>query len=474
MVERVLLFSIFPMLTDQILSVSNGGSPKSGPLPLGLVFSNVVNNATYDAWPALCTLNDGRLFCVFRRGTAHGTADGVIHYTISDNRGVSWQTPVPITALGDQGYGHKDPGVCALKDGRVLVSYILDGHLVNKCRCKILTPSGTSFTLGKQQVIPDDYWNLFSGSCSNMVELPDGRWAYLQYGKNLGDPGPNAYQGAFSTAIIYSSDEGRTWTPQTLIARGNASIAYDEANMVVLPSGRMVVIIRTGNVGYPEFGYSLTYSDDGGGLWSMPTLVISSANAGKPCPVLLASGAIFMAVRYHNATGYTYAFTSWDGGSTWTSPQQIGANFIAEYAGTSLLSGGNVACVYAYDTITNQTKIDYQEFTDGFGLFSNGAAAAKSHKTGASGTWIAAENLASFTNNFGTIAAGATATTTTTVTGAAITDHVSLTLNSGFPLLIQKAYVSGANTVTIELSNPTAGGMAVNTVTGTVKVTKPV
>ena len=66
------------------------------------------------------------------------------------------------------------------------------------------------------------------------------------------------------------------------------------------------------------------------------------------------------------------------------------------------------------------------------------------------------------------IAAGASASTTVSVTGAAVGDYVIPSFSLSLAGLVLTGYVSGANTVTAVLSNPTAG--AVDLASGTLKV----
>lgn len=57
------------------------------------------------------------------------------------------------------------------------------------------------------------------------------------------------------------------------------------------------------------------------------------------------------------------------------------------------------------------------------------------------------------------IAAGATATTTITATGAAVGDFVIVAPGVSLAGLVMTSYVSAANTVTVVLYNPTAGAI---------------
>ena len=78
-----------------------------------------------------------------------------------------------------------------------------------------------------------------------------------------------------------STDGGRTWGPQSFIARGDTSrvlgFGYGDASLTTLPSGRILCMFACGN-GPKGFRRSLKHttictSDDGGIIWSEPRLV---------------------------------------------------------------------------------------------------------------------------------------------------------------------------------------------------------
>lgn len=60
----------------------------------------------------------------------------------------------------------------------------------------------------------------------------------------------------------------------------------------------------------------------------------------------------------------------------------------------------------------------------------------------------------------GTVAAGSYVTTTVTVSGAVLGDHISVSFSISLALLQLTAYVSAANTVTVVLGNLTGAGVS--------------
>jgi hypothetical protein len=70
------------------------------------------------------------------------------------------------------------------------------------------------------------------------------------------------------------------------------------------------------------------------------------------------------------------------------------------------------------------------------------------------------------------VAAGASTTTTVTVTGAAVGDIANADFGSSIHPLAKNAWVSAVNTVTVELSNLTAGAVDLGSKTLKVEVVK--
>ncbi len=60
----------------------------------------------------------GRFYCSFREGTAHGSYDGAARILVSDD-GEDWE---PLVRFADEGLDLRDPKLCALPDGRLLLS----------------------------------------------------------------------------------------------------------------------------------------------------------------------------------------------------------------------------------------------------------------------------------------------------------------------------------------------------------------
>ena len=138
-----------------------------------------------------------------------------------------------------------------------------------------------------------------------------------------------------------STDGGRTWSPQTFIARGDTSkvlgYGYGDASLTLLPGGRIVCLFACGN-GTKGFRRGLKHttictSDDGGRTWSKPRLIpfpdtLHSAFVTSGKGVCDADGDILLAADvlpqdYPDPMPVpwpieVHLFYSKDGGESWT------------------------------------------------------------------------------------------------------------------------------------------------------------
>ena len=75
-------------------------------------------------------------------------------------------------------------------------------------------------------------------------------------------------------AVRKSSDNGRTWTPQHIIARGDGQsddrFGYGDPALAVAPSGRIICVMAAGKKGYFQGmrNMGITTSDDNGTTWT--------------------------------------------------------------------------------------------------------------------------------------------------------------------------------------------------------------
>ncbi len=156
----------------------------------------------------------------------------------------------------------------------------------------------------------------YSGWFRRGVVLDDGTVVGAIYGTIQLNPRFGA-SGHDSTYALRSTDAGRTWEMSTIAHDETEKIAYNEADLLALPSGRVLAVIRGGG---KENLYQ-SYSDDGGKNWSpvQPTGI-----AGSPANLLrLRNGNILCVYRCGGyPAGYRGVFSR-DDGQTWDVENEI-------------------------------------------------------------------------------------------------------------------------------------------------------
>ena len=190
----------------------------------------------------------------------------------------------------------------------------------------------------------------------NIVAVTDRRY------ENLADLGYRNTSIDISTRR--STDGGRTWGPQTFIARGDTSrvlgYGFGDASLTLLPSGRLLCLMACGN-GTKGFRRGLKHttlstSDDGGVTWSEPRLIpfpdsIHSVFVTSGKGIVDADGDILLAacVLDHDYPDpmpvpwpiESHLYYSKDGGESWTL-QREKAFDLADESKLALLPDGRL------------------------------------------------------------------------------------------------------------------------------------
>jgi Neuraminidase (sialidase) len=196
----------------------------------------------YAAFPDVCRLPSGELFCVFYSGYGHVSTPnaqwpkgGRILAVRSSDNGRSWSKPVVVI---DTERDDRDPSVACLKDGTLLLNWFT----LHKNRVAIWLARSTDQGKTWSKPVKLDLHSPYSFACSAPVRLlPDGS---LILGLYCEDEKAKRTFGA----TVKSYDGGKTWKDLAYIGE-KAGIYLDaETDVVRLKDGKLLAALRSSKV----------------------------------------------------------------------------------------------------------------------------------------------------------------------------------------------------------------------------------
>lgn len=267
------------LLLASLLAICSCAEPE--PIKSAL-FSMGEDGSKYYRIPALVKAADGALVAVAdKRGDALGDLPNVI--TIVSKRstdgGRTWSESA-IVAQGDTaariGYGdavvasdEESGELIAIFSGNNGLWHSTDSNLI-RTYCAISSDCGKSW--GAVRDITDQvYGGVYGDSTRYGLFTGSGSALQLKYGDKQGRimfvvaaRNDAVWGGTMSNYAIYSDDHGKTWHASKNPACSNG----DEAKVVELPNGEILMSIRNRDKGHRLFAKST----DGGETWSSATI----------------------------------------------------------------------------------------------------------------------------------------------------------------------------------------------------------
>lgn len=227
-----------------------------------IVVRNGVSDTYHRHFGGIAEGIDGRLHMTYRRGSEHGVISGpTVYYCYSDDGGQTWSAEVAIVA-SVSGFDNREQSIGVTPTGRVIVIY-------NKCVAPAAAP--TVFKL------------------------------------------------------IYSDDNGVTWTQGADILTVNYAYARTYGRIKVVPGTggvpyRLVFTPYYQISGTPTYKLAAWYSSDDGLTWTEGAPLQNGVNGNNECEIVAINATVWFGVARGSGLNF---YKSTDGGATWTDTGQI-------------------------------------------------------------------------------------------------------------------------------------------------------
>lgn len=285
--------------------------------------------------PFVVELSAAKFLCVYRRGTAFYSTDGVLAMARSTDGGSTWHDDgvVRDPRRDDRTYSYSAPWLTRLADGSLVLIAVRRDH-GDSSRLAVNPATGSFLpvdTLLFRSADGGHTWSepevlrvpggMILDVAGALVELDDGRW-FLPFdtGKAYDDPRPARTH----MLGLFSADRGVTWSEPEIIADGAAqSISYFHGRVVKLNDGRLFTLLwardeRSGEM----LPIHRVVSDVHGRNWSPPET--TSVRGQTSWAVDMGDGRVAAAYTFRDddRPGIMIALSS-DGGRTWDLDRQV-------------------------------------------------------------------------------------------------------------------------------------------------------
>ena len=317
-------------------------------------------------WPVIQSLPDGRLGVVTRDGDFHIGERGRLVFVTSPDGGESWSHDSVISADGPD---NRDPAFGVAPDGTLVACFIkwdLYGEEVQDpakgrgkstplyitrstdggetwSRGELMHEQGHEEWSGAQDTGPDTP-NRFYSAFGKILTLSDGT---MLMGYHVHQFEPPGHAAAF---VVRSSDNGRTWTDQSNIAKD-----FLETALCDLGDGHLIAVMRSNALWQSD-------SYDGGYTWSDPHQVTDDMEF--PGDILrLQDGRLLLTYGRRVPPYGVQGMVSRDEGKTWDRDHKIflvGDCSSTDCGYPSSLQredGAIVTVYYAWDTVAEHEQM---------------------------------------------------------------------------------------------------------------------
>ena len=280
------------------------------------------DSASVCVYPSTTLLNDGSIVCVYRRGTAKHSRDGVLVSQRSSDGGRSWSTPVSIyDAMSSRTPESVQTGaVCETPRGGLLAFFTAveaikpdvyifseEGRQLWQRPCVAVSPDGgRTWAPARQLELTAVPRNVYLGS--RPLILPDGA---LLLPIEITDA-----HGQQMTLAAIAEDGGLNFGPAFPIAAdASGSLGFGDGRFTTLEDGTLLMLTWTyRNPSEETIWAHLCRSIDGGRTWSAPQPTNLVCQIMTPQAM---GSRLIAAANVRTPPEGIWLFGSGDGGKTW-------------------------------------------------------------------------------------------------------------------------------------------------------------
>lgn len=331
--------------------------------------STITDDTKYNAWPTVARLTENRLIIAYTKADSHhgdNTGKAVVKIGAEDGAGTV-SWGSEITAYDHPSLWVSAFGVARVSTGRVFLTLWRDNF----------SSSGT----GEAGIIYSDddgatwtdWADLTNGftqesyGAGPVCEMPDGDLLVTIEGSNSGQAIANR-----SSHTLRSTDGGVTWGGEVTVRNYVTDTRpYYESRLLLLDNDVLQCYHRTSASTGTHY---LSESTDFGMTWGAPVAIVDGY--GAPNTAQASTGTVFFSTR-DNATADTILYTSTDRGATWDSGTIIATSTEMMYAcPVESLRTGEVYVVLGDEVSSSNCDIDIVIVTEDVSEFASGATGA--------------------------------------------------------------------------------------------------
>lgn len=335
-------------LARRLLLVGSGGGVTFAPptgngvLTAGAI-TTIIDDSKYNAWPSLCRVEGSTVVMAYVKADNHNldTSGKIVGRTSTDD-GDSWG---PEVVIADVVNGCINPGLLTTSSGRILCEFNEFNGSIDPPDCvRVVYSDDSGGTWSSPYTVDTSFTTQVASPASRPVQLADDTILLPIYGYNGGD---------WSSAVLFSTDDGATFSGQVTMANGTADGRNYFEPSIGVSGSTLIGHYRTVDAGNMYQNESV----DGGATWNATAIAFGGYS---PSNVYRRTTGTLVATVRGNAAAKLQAFTSIDDGASWDDQGILDSTSYTEleYACALDRLDGSILVVYSVQPTGSTSNAD--------------------------------------------------------------------------------------------------------------------